>query len=79
MSPDPESGIITAILEDNLSGPRGYRTPDHHLNRVPLYQLSYRSIVAMGRVGLPCGPYERPVLPLDYIAIEDKTGLEPAS
>ena len=29
----------------------------------------------MGRVGLPCGPYERPVLPLDYIASK-KTRLD---
>lgn len=48
-----------------------------------LYRLSYASnlsiLVAMGRVELPYGPYESPVLPLDYIAMEDKTGLEPAS
>ena len=35
--------------------------------------------VATGRVGLPCEPYESPVLPLDYVAMEDKTGLEPVS
>ena len=35
-------------------------------------------LVAMGRVELPYGPYESPVLPLDYIAIVVLLlGLEP--
>ena len=32
------------------------------------YQKPCQTFVAMGRVELPYGPYERPVLPLDYIA-----------
>lgn len=46
------------------------------------YQKPCQSFVAMGRVELPYGPYERPVLPLDYIAIaflEQRIGIEPTS
>ena len=32
------------------------------------YQKPCQTFVAMGRVELPYGPYESPVLPLDYIA-----------